>query len=150
MNNSQNTVQIYTIFPTNNKYNLPPPPTSILLHTLDLSAPLQIRLHRFFHRPPSTFADIIDKLKCSLAEALELYPPVAGIVQANEEGEDCVLIGAGHNQGVPFLVATKDTAFMGDTEDLAPRPDMFLPPSSSTLAVKVTQVAYDASFNTCL
>lgn len=96
--------------------------------------------HRFFHRPTSTTSDVIDKLKSSLAEALELYPPIAGTVQASEKGELYIAMDAENILGTPFLVEMKDTPYAGDTEDLSPRTVMLLPPSSSTLAVKAAQV----------
>lgn len=134
-------VEKYIIHPTN-KYNRPAPPSTIPLHGFDLiGSPIQIRNHRFYHRPQSlTPTDVIDKLKSSLAEALELYPPAAGIVQTNEDGELHITLDAKNNLGTPFLVEMKNTPFAGDTEDLCPRLEMLLPPSSSTLAVKVTQV----------
>ncbi len=142
---TQNSVETYTIHPTTNKYNRPPPPSTIALHGMDLiGAPIDIHNHRFFHSPPShlisTTTDVIDKLKSSLAEALELYPPVAGTVRANEKGELYIDMDAENRLGTPFLVEMKDTPYAGDTEDLSPRLFMLLPPSSSTLAVKVTQV----------
>ncbi len=134
------TVETYTIYPTN-KYNRPPPPSTIALHGLDLlNPPIHIRNHRFFHRPTSTTSDVIDKLKSSLAEALELYPPVAGTVQTNENGELCIAMDVKNILGTPFLVEIKDTPYVGDTEDLSARTVVFLPPLSSTLAVKVIQV----------
>jgi hypothetical protein len=146
---TQNSVETYTIHPTTNKYNRPPPPSTIALHGMDLiGAPMDIHNHRFFHRPPShlisTTTDVIDKLKSSLAEALELYPPVAGTVRANEKGELYIDMDAENRLGTPFLVEMKDTPYAGDTEDLSPRLFMLLPPSSSTLAVKVTQVMWNA------
>lgn len=132
--------ETHTIYPTN-KYNRPPPPSTITFHGLDLiGAPIQIRNHRYFHRPQSlTPTDVIEKLKGSLAEALELYPPVAGIVQANEKGELHIATDIKDNRGTPFLIEMRNTPFVGDTEDLCPRHEMVLPPSSSVLAVKVTQ-----------
>jgi hypothetical protein len=133
-------VESYTIYPTS-KYNRPSPPSTIALHGLDLlSAPIQIRNHRFFHRPTSTTMDIIDKLKSSLGEALELYSPVTGTVRVNEKGEVYIAMDAENILGSPFLVEMKDTPYAGDTEDLSPRTGLLLPPLSSTLAVKVTQV----------
>ena len=133
-------VETYTIYPTN-KYNRAPPPPTVALHGLDLlSPPIQIHNHRFFHRPTSATSDVIDKLKSSLAEALELYPPIAGTVEANEKGDVYIAMDAENILGTPFLVDMKDTPYTGDTEDLSPRTVMLLPPSSSILAVKVTQV----------
>ena len=135
---------MYTIHRTN-KYNRPPPPLTIPLHGLDLSPAIDIRIHRFYHPPPtqvtSSSTDVIDILKSSLAEALELYPPVAGAVCANERGEVWIATDAKNILGTPFLVEMKDTSYAGDTEDLSPRLDIILPPGSSTLAVKVTQVS---------
>ncbi|CAF4280997.1 unnamed protein product, partial [Adineta steineri] len=140
----QNSVETYTIYATSNKYNRPPPPSTVALHGMDLiGAPIDIRNHRFFHPPPShlmsTTTDLIDKLKSSLAEALELYPPVAGIVEVNEKGEFYIAMNAENRLGTPFLVEIKDTPYVGDSETLSPRLDMLLPPSSSALAVKLTQ-----------
>ena len=146
---TRNSIETYTIYPTTNKYNRPPPPSTIALHGMDLiGAPMDIHNHRFFHRPPShltrTPTDVIDKLKSSLAEALELYPPVAGTVRPNEKGELYIDMDAENRLGTPFLVEMKDTPYAGDSEDLSPRHVMLLPPSSSTLAVKVTQVMCNA------
>ncbi|KNC96614.1 hypothetical protein, variant [Spizellomyces punctatus DAOM BR117] len=135
-------VEIHTVYPTK-KYKRPPPPSAIALHALDLCPPVQIRNHRFYHRPPShlfgTTTDLIDKLKSSLAQALELYPPVAGTVRANEKGVAYIAMDAENVLGTPFLVELKDTPYVGDSEDLCPRNIVLLPPGSSTLAVKVTQ-----------
>ncbi|CAF2238898.1 unnamed protein product [Rotaria magnacalcarata] len=144
MTATQNSVETYTIYPTTNKFNRPPPPSTITLHGMDLiGSPMDIHNHRFFHRPPSelmgTTTDMIDKLKSSLAEALELYPPVAGTVRANENGERYIDMNTKNSLGTPFLVEMKDTPYTGDAEDLSPRLVMLLPPTSSTLAVKVTQ-----------
>ncbi|CAF4198918.1 unnamed protein product [Adineta steineri] len=154
---TQNAVETYTIYPSTNKFNRPPPPSTIALHGMDLiGAPIDIHNHRFYHCPPShlisTTTDLINKLKSSLAEALELYPPVAGTLQTNEEGEIYIAMDAENRLGTPFLVDMKDTPYAGDTEDLSPRLFMLLPPSSSTLAVKVTQfscgtIAVAASIN---
>jgi hypothetical protein len=136
-------VETSTIYPTN-KYNRPRPPSKIALHGLDgLSAPIQIHNHRFFHPPAGSFSDVIDKLKSSLAEALELYPPVAGTVIANEQGEIYIATDADNILGSPFLVDIRDTPYDGDFEDLSPRTDVILPPLSSSFAVKVTRVIYN-------
>ena len=139
------TVETYTIYPTN-KYNRPIPPSTIPLHGLDLiSPPLQIHNHRFYHQPPSHI-DVIERLKSSLAEALELYAPVAGTVEVNDKGKPYILINNKNMMGTPFLVQKKDTPFSGDDEDLSPRTIVLLPPSSSILAVKVTQVNIEIIF----
>ncbi|CAO3593807.1 unnamed protein product [Absidia cylindrospora] len=143
-----------TIYPTT-KHNLPSPPSIITLHGLNLlSAPIQIHNHRFFHAPSATtFADIIDTLKNSLAEALEFYPPVTGTVLTNDENGDVYIsLAAKDILGTPFLVDIKSTPYDGDKEELSPRTDAVLPPLSSTLAVKVTQfscgtIAVSSSIN---
>ncbi|ORZ07758.1 hypothetical protein BCR41DRAFT_340159 [Lobosporangium transversale] len=136
------TVKTYTIYPTT-KYNRPPPPSTIALHGLDFSPPIQIQNRRFFHPPTSSFSDVIEKLKSSLAEALELYPPVTGTVRTNEEkNEIYIALDPANIQGTPFLVETKDVPFAGDTDDIAPRNDQVLPPFANIFAVKVTQVIY--------
>ncbi|KAI9289121.1 transferase [Umbelopsis sp. AD052] len=146
------TVQTYTIYPTK-KHNRQPPPSSIVLHGLDLlSSPIQIQNHRFYYPASGAFSDIINNLKASLAEALELYPPVTGTVIDNEKGETCIAVDPEHILGTPFLVDTKDTPYTGDAEDLSPRTEVLLAPLSSILAVKVTQfscgtIAVASSFN---
>ncbi|KAF9119893.1 hypothetical protein BGW39_011841 [Mortierella sp. 14UC] len=132
-------VETSTIYPTN-KHNLSAPPTRIHLHGLDRkSPPVQIHNHRFFHRPSASITNVIEQLKSSLAEALELYPPVAGTVQFNDKGEFFIAMDKEGVVGTPFLVDLKDTDFAQDSEDLSPRLEVVLPPNSSTLAVKVTQ-----------
>ncbi|ORX78466.1 hypothetical protein K493DRAFT_362931 [Basidiobolus meristosporus CBS 931.73] len=134
---TSSTVETCTIKPTS-KYNRSPSASTITLHGLDLiSAPVHISNHRFFHRPEHLKEqDVVDTLKSSLAEALELYPPVAGTVRANEKGELYVALDA---EGAAFQVDRRDSPFTGDAEDLSPRPVVFLPTPSSALAVKVTQ-----------
>ncbi|KIL66997.1 hypothetical protein M378DRAFT_159947 [Amanita muscaria Koide BX008] len=148
-----NHVETYTIFPTN-KYNRPPPPPSIPLHGLDTMAPpIHILNHRFYHSPqPGVTPSIIDKLKSSLAEALELYAPISGTVRSDDNGDVYIATDTENIQGTPFLVEMRDVPFAGDTEDLSPRTVVLLPPGSSTLAVKVTQflcgtIAVAASIN---
>ena len=143
MTATPSSVETYTLYPTN-KYNLPSSPSKIKLHDLDLfSAAIHIRNHRFFHRPASlTPTDVVDQLKSSLAEALELYPPVTGTVQPDDQGELCIVMDKEKRLGTPFLVEMKSTPFVGDTEDLSPRQETLLSPSASILAVKVTQVSY--------
>eukprot|EP01133_Synstelium_polycarpum_P019347 gene19347-23165_t len=83
----------------------------------------------------------IENLKSSLAEALELYPPVAGRVQTNENGELCITmkdLETGDSVGTPFIVETSSTPFIADSQSLSPRTDIFLSPQSSNLSVKVT------------
>lgn len=130
-----------TIFPTN-KHNRLAPPSKVHLHGLDgLSAPIQIHNHRFFRRPSGPLADVVEQLKSSLAEALELYPPVAGMVQINDKGEVFIAMDKEDIVGTPFLVDVKDAPFVKDAEDLSPRTEPILPPMASTFAVKVTQVS---------
>ncbi|KAF9549411.1 hypothetical protein EC957_003800 [Mortierella hygrophila] len=140
------------IFPTN-KHNRPTPPSKIHLHGLDgLSAAIQIHNHRFFRRPSVPLRDVVEQLKVSLAEALELYPPVAGTVLSNDKGEIFIATDKDGIVGTPFLVDLKDTPFVKDEENLSPRTDVILPPMASTLAVKVTQfscgtICVASSFN---
>ncbi|KAG0288049.1 hypothetical protein BGZ96_008105 [Linnemannia gamsii] len=133
------TLETSTIFPTA-KHNRPAPPTKVHLHGLDcLSAPIQIHNHRFFRRPSASIVDVVAQLKASLAEALELYPPVAGTVQNNDKGDIYIAMDKEGVVGTPFLVDLKDTPFVKDSEDLSPRTESVLPPMASTLAVKITQ-----------
>ncbi|CAF1541090.1 unnamed protein product [Adineta ricciae] len=134
------TIETYTIYPTK-KYNRPPPPSRIVLHGLDLlSPPIHILNHRFYRPPTDSITNVIDKLKSSLADALELYPPVAGTVRTDENDEVYIALDAENISDIQFLVEMRDTPFVGDSEDLSPRTVVLLPPLSSTLAVKVTRV----------
>ncbi|KAF9278581.1 hypothetical protein BGZ88_000467 [Linnemannia elongata] len=140
-----------TIFPTN-KHNRPTPPSKVRLHGLDICPAIQIHNHRFFRCPSIPLSDVVEQLKTSLAEALELYPPVAGTMQSNDKGEIFSVMDKEGIVGTPFLVDLKDTPFVKDSEDLSPRTDPILPPMASTLAVKVTQfscgtICVASSFN---
>ena len=132
-------MESYLIYPTK-KHNRPAPPTKIYLHALDLMGPIDIRNNRIFHRPSSNiaFKDIVEKLKSSLAEALELYPPAAGLVKPDENGKVYIAIDPQNFSGTPFLVDVKATPFVTESAHLSPRTGI-LPPETSTLAVKVTQ-----------
>ncbi|KAH8921167.1 hypothetical protein BT69DRAFT_1283369 [Atractiella rhizophila] len=133
-------IQQFNVFPTS-KFNLPLVLSKIRLHALDLiSVPVHISLHRFFAPLPSnvSFDEVVLNLKRSLAEALELYPPVSGIVRVDEDGETYIVIDRDSTPGTPFLVEEKDVPFTGDNDDVSPRPILVLPPESSTFAVKVT------------
>lgn len=134
-----------TIHPTSASSHARGRPTTIALHGLDLfSGPVHISIHRFYRRP-QTDLDVVRRLKSSLARALGLYPPVAGTVRADGTGKPYIDMRVENRLGTPFLTATKDTPFAGDTDDLSPRPAVFLPPPASALAVKVTQVRASAS-----
>lgn len=137
MTTATNSVEIFTIKPTNRPSAAEK--SRIPLHALDLiNPPVHISNHRFFHRPEHLKEhDVVETLKSSLAEALELYPPVAGTVRANEEGEPYIALDG---EGALFQVETRDSPFTGDGDDLSPRPVLLLPTPSSVLAVKVTQV----------
>ncbi|CAO3568710.1 unnamed protein product [Mortierella alpina] len=134
------TLESCIVLPTS-KHGRPPPPAVVLLHDLDLiSPPVQIHNHHFYRPAPHLNASaVIDTLKTSLAEALELCPPVAGTVRTNDQGQPCIAMDAENIQGTPFQVCISNTPYEGDSEDLSPRTDMLLPPLSSSLAVKVTQ-----------
>lgn len=142
-------LDISTIHPTQ-KHNRPPAPSKIPLHGLDLlSAPIQIHNHRFYHCPKD-HSKVIDKLKTSLAEALELYPTVAGVVTNDDKG-DTYIATDNKTVGTPFMVERKDIPFDGkDSEDLSPRTEQILAPGSSSLAVKITQVSIQLLYTTIL
>lgn len=134
-------LETFTLYPTQN-HNRPPAPSKIPLHGLDLlSAPIQIHNHRFYHCPKNnSITEVIDKLKASLAEALELYPTVAGLVTADDKRDTYIATDNVH--GTPFLVEKRDTPFDGkDSEDLSPRTEQILAPASSSFAVKITEVS---------
>ncbi|KAI8642826.1 transferase [Parasitella parasitica] len=139
------TVETFKIFPSN-KHNRPAPPSKVAFHGLDLmGAPIQIRNHRFFHPPTdTTFDHVVENLKSSLAEALELYPPVAGTLEMDRDGEIHSAMGPEFNKGTPFLVERKETPYQGDADDVGPRTDVLLPHTSDILQVKVTQFSCGA------
>jgi len=143
---TQTSTQTCKVVPTS-KYNRLSPPSKIPLHGLDLLAtPIHIRNHRFYHRSQSgETSDVVEKLKASLAEALELYPPVTGTVHDNGQGELHIAMDAANIQAIPFLFDVKDTPYVEDTEGLSPRTETLLAPGSPILAVKVTQVNFIVS-----
>ncbi|ORY97928.1 transferase [Syncephalastrum racemosum] len=133
------TSETFTVYPTQ-KHKLPVPPSKIYLHGLDaFNSPIQILNHRFYRVPPSSACNVIKKLRSTLAETLEFYPPITGKVTTCPQGE--LIIALDKQEGTPFLVHTKDTPYTGDSEDLSPRPGLLLPPDSPILAVKVTVFA---------
>ncbi|KAI8884072.1 hypothetical protein K501DRAFT_218388 [Backusella circina FSU 941] len=132
-------IETHIVYPTS-KHNRPAPPLKIKTHGLDiLGSPIQIKNHRFFHKSTKSFSDVIDVLKCSLAEALELYLPIAGCIQTTEEGDIYVVVDPDQFKGTPFIVEIKDIPYTVETEDLGPRDEVLLPDDASLLAVKVTQ-----------
>jgi len=138
-------IEEFTVFPTQ-KYNRPPP-SLVKLSALDIIIPpIHILNHRYYHPSKDSSAnaivDLINKLRSSLAEALELYPPVAGTLRAQENGEMHIAMDAQSILGTPFIVETTEAPYTGDTEEVSPRTIMLLPPESSTLAIKVTQVSW--------
>lgn len=123
------------VYPTC-KHARPSPPLVIPLHGLDIvGPPMDIHNHRFYHSPGKPFTVIIEELKTSLAEALELYPPVAGTVKTKGNGVYFISTEA---VGTPFTVEVLDTPYIGDFEGLSARTT--LPELSPSLAVKVSQV----------
>ncbi len=141
---TQTSTQTSKVVPTS-KYNRPPPPSKIPLHGLDrLATSIHIRNHRFYHRSQSgetsNATDVVEKLKTSLAEALELYPLVTGTVHDNDQGELYIAMDAANIQAIPFLFDAKDTPYVIDSEELSPRTETLLAPGSPILAVKITQV----------
>lgn len=132
------TVKTCIVYPTD-KHKLPSPPLAIPIHGLDLlGPPINIHNHRFYEPLQQPLTLIVEKLKSSLAEALELYPPVAGTVKANEKGEIYISTEA---VGTPFIIEVKNTPYVGDSESLSPQNMVSIPLLSPSLAVKVTQVS---------
>ena len=139
------TVTIHSTNKHNRSFSL----SKIPLHGFDLfGAPIQILNHRFFHPPPSSttngtfFSNVVEKLKSSLAKALDLYPPVQGTIRNDDEYVFCIAMDDANRPGTPFTVETKDMPYSigSDSEELSPRTGLILPPGAPTLAVKVTQV----------
>lgn len=134
------------VHPANDKSTSSPSmisPSPIALHGLDLfSGPVHISIHQFYHRPPFSLEVVADRLKFSLAKALALFPPAAGTVRADDGdgGKACIDMSL-PCLGTPFVVAVKETQFEADTDDISPRPEVFLPTPASALAVKLTQVS---------
>ena len=125
------------------KHNRPKPPTVIPLHGLDSTVPpIHTEIRHFFHAPKDFIHHVADKLKASLAEALEIYFPVAGTVLVNEEAKRWIATDPANLQGTPFTVEIKHFPFERETEELSPRDGIFLPPGSATFAVKLSQVNF--------
>ena len=133
-------LETYTIYPTT-KHNPSHTASTIALNGFDkLNGPLQIRNHRFYHAAPGAFSDVVDNLKSSLAEALELYPPVNGTVQVSKDGDPYIAVDT--KKGTPFTVDVRDTPYAGDTEDVSARTTPVLSSTESIFAVKVTKVRH--------
>ena len=81
-----------------------------------------------------------NRLRNSLAEALEIYYPVGGTVVDDENGDRCIATDGANLQGTLFVVEIKGKAFEKDSEELSPRPDILLKPGSPIFAVKLTHV----------
>ncbi|KAF4610494.1 hypothetical protein D9613_006576 [Agrocybe pediades] len=130
-----------TIILPSSKHNLPKPPTVIPLHGLDLVPPIHIEIRHFFRirGPASVFADTINNLKVALAEALEIYLPVAGTVLTQEDGQIYNSTDSTSIIGASFILDVKDESFVKETEELSPRSGAFLPPGSPIFAAKITQ-----------
>lgn len=147
-------IETFTIKPTSKYLNRRPAESSspvLPLHALDLFAPVHISHHLFFHNSndddnAATVTTIdwnekIEVLKSSLAEALELYPPVAGTIRCDDHGVNSRQpYVALDGEGASFMVERRDSPFTGDGDDISPRPVLFLPTPSRVLAVKVTAV----------
>jgi hypothetical protein len=122
------------------KYALPALADATLeMHGLDtaLGGSVHISNHRFFRKPLLPFDEIVARLRSSLSEALEFYPPVAGTVRFNDKME-FVLTCDG--EGATLIVERRDTPFTGDSDIVSPRPVPVLSTPAAVLAVKVTQV----------
>ncbi|GAM17832.1 hypothetical protein SAMD00019534_010070 [Acytostelium subglobosum LB1] len=146
------------IYPTN-KYKIRQRSSSSLteqcltvtLSGLDLiSPPMQIHNHRFYRLDDgvgdggggggeAVYLEMIDRLKASLAEALELYPPVTSITTVDDKGIVSITMDRERPKGTPFIVHIADSPYTVDNENLSPRTDALLPPSASILAVKITK-----------
>ncbi|KAF9564899.1 hypothetical protein CPC08DRAFT_630518 [Agrocybe pediades] len=131
-----------TIILPSSKQDLPKPPTIIPLHGLDLVPPIHIEIRHFFRvsGPATDFADTINHLKVALAEALEIYLPVAGNVLTKEDGQIYIATDPTNILGASFIVDSKDGPFKKETEELSPRSGAFLPPGSPIFAAKLTKV----------
>ncbi|KAI9266786.1 transferase family-domain-containing protein [Phascolomyces articulosus] len=121
------------------------PQSKIPLHGLDVfTLPVGFSIFWFFDSPvnPITHKDVIDKLKCSLAEALELYPPVTGTVHCNKDDDWYIALDEPNRPGTPFHFEIKNTPYRKKYyKDLSPRTkeDEPLTSKSSILEVKATQ-----------
>ncbi|KAI9490622.1 hypothetical protein BDB00DRAFT_727383, partial [Zychaea mexicana] len=86
---------------------------------------------------------VAGKLKDSLAEALELYLPVAGAIHSYDDGSTGLYIATDseNRQGTPFLLETKNIPYTenDDEKNMFSRGTSLLPAGSSISAVKVTQ-----------
>lgn len=123
------------------KHDRPKPPIVIPLHGFDtISVPIHTEIRHFFQAHKDSICDVITGLKASLAEALEIYFPVAGTVIVNEKAESLIATDPANIRGAPFIVEIKDFPFEKETEELSPRGGMFLPPLSPTFAVKLSKV----------
>eukprot|EP01133_Synstelium_polycarpum_P006107 gene6107-7074_t len=131
-------IENYIVLPTKKFSKELLPSSEVTLHRMDIAIPaIQIHNHRFYKRPESLSAiEVVERLKSSFAEALELYPPVAATQRINEDGTITLLMDT--PQGMPFIVDHRDTPYVGDSFDLNPRLDHCLVPGATSIAVKIT------------
>jgi hypothetical protein len=106
-----------------------------------MAPPIHIEIRHFFYVSKDSVPLVINNLKASLAEALEIYFPVAGAVVVNN-GTGWIATDPANIRGALFVVEIKDVPFERETEELSPRDGIFLPPASPTFAVKLSQVNF--------
>ncbi|KAI9276725.1 transferase [Phascolomyces articulosus] len=123
------------------------------LHGIDaIIPPFAFSMLLFFSPPPPssntyTINDIIDKLKNSLAEALELYPPLAGAVHCDDNDNYHIDLDPLNGRGTPFHFEIKNKPYINSGNDgnkglLARNEEessIPLTSESSVLAIKLTQ-----------
>ncbi|TFY67516.1 hypothetical protein EVG20_g3910 [Dentipellis fragilis] len=117
-----------------------PAPAPITLHGLDMLLPhLFIRLH-FFFSPDKAASDTVGHLKASLADVLDLYPPVAGSLRPGPDGK---LAFHSDGRGVDFIQHDVPYPYSdvpeGDSASLGPQVDVERMPDGPVFAVKVTR-----------
>ncbi|KAK7464712.1 hypothetical protein VKT23_005918 [Stygiomarasmius scandens] len=143
--NAQDANQQTIIVKPSSKLNLSAP-DPIPLNVMDMiMPPLYLRFVMMYKlSTDGEFDKIIERLTLSLADALELYPPVAGCLRPIEPGSSDLAIFC-NNHGAEFMVQKEDKPYVeeeNNLESLSSIP-LFLPPdevaSRGSFFVKVTK-----------
>ncbi|KAI9499140.1 hypothetical protein BDB00DRAFT_753574 [Zychaea mexicana] len=117
-------------------------PAKVPLSGLDcFHYPSEVLIHWLFRSPPAATNAVIDKLKATLAEALEFYPLLTGTVCGHKSGDLYIAMDEQSRSGIPFIFEKRITPYDGDSDTMQPRKfTHLLGPGSITFIVKVVQV----------
>ncbi|KAI9251033.1 hypothetical protein BDA99DRAFT_408737, partial [Phascolomyces articulosus] len=117
----------------------------IPLHGVDaVIPPFRFTVLWHFSPPPNNILinDVLDKLKSSLAQALELYPPLAGTVHLDSNDNYYIDLNDSDGPGTPFYFENKNIPYVNhnSNEGLSARVENKSGPLTSETSVLVIKV----------